>query len=168
MTLGPKWAATAPLVSILCLLKSFSILSSVTNPLLVAFNRQHFLLWIEVFSSAATIAALFVFARFGSQAAAWAVTGVSALANCGMLAMVIRTFPGSGRTLLRCLPTIIIPTVATVTGAQACIYLSSWSDHPSKWVLVVLIVGGGILAWVAASLPFRRPIGQSIRALAGG
>jgi O-antigen/teichoic acid export membrane protein len=168
MTLGPKWAATAPLVAILCLLKSFSIMGAVTNPLLVAFNRQNFLLVVQVISSAATMVALLVFARFGAVAAAWAVTIVAALANFGLLAMAIKAFSGSGRALVQCLPTIVIPTIATVTGAQACIFLSSWSGHTNKWAIVALVVSGGIVAWAAASIPFRRPIGRSIKALAGG
>ncbi len=168
LVLGPKWVGVAPLVSILCLLKSFSLVSAVTNTLLVAFNRQRMVLVVQTTASVATVGALIVFARLGVEAAAWSITVASAGANIWLLVLAIGTFPDSRRALLKALPTVAAPALATILGAQACIALATWNAHPNKWIVTAIVVGGGAVAWAAASLPFRRQILQSVQALGGG
>jgi O-antigen/teichoic acid export membrane protein len=59
VVLGPQWATAGPIVTILCLARMSSLLSTVASSLLVAYNRQHRVFVIQA-GSAISVAAMTV------------------------------------------------------------------------------------------------------------
>jgi len=168
LALGHKWAAAAPLVSIFCLGKSFGIVSSVTGPLLVAYNHQKLALGLQTAGTVCSVTALFFFARYGVEAALWSGVATGSIMMLAQFGAVLWLFPASGRHLLKALPSVLAPTLATIAGAQLCLQLAPWGASHNKWLLTAAIILAGMLAWAFAALPFRRRIVQSAAALGGG
>ena len=151
MVLGPQWAGAVWIVEILCLLKSFTILSAAVSTALVTSDRQKAVLIAQAGASIATILVLLLFSRFGVEAAAWGITAVSGIANVFSLAYALSEFPASRKIFNQAARAVLLTTVATLLAAEgAALYVLS-RDYSPLWN-VSASVAAEILVWIACSI----------------
>jgi O-antigen/teichoic acid export membrane protein len=164
LALGPMWAAAAPLAAIIAVARCGLLVQAVTSALLVAYDRQDRLFLIQCVSTAATLAALALVARFGVMPATIAVAIVSILTSAWMTALSLRVFPTSRRLLALEMPIVLVPLAATVAGALVAQTAAHHIAMPGNYSLIVTILGG-IGCWTLSLVPLRRRFARAIASL---
>ena len=164
LALGPMWAAAAPLAAVIAVARCGMLIQAVTSALLVAYDRQNRLFLIQCLSTAATLAALAMVARFGVMAATIAVAAVSIATSAGLTIAAVRLFPGSRRLLILEMPIILVPMVATVVGAWGTQTMLHHATMPSNYSLIVIVLGG-VACWTLSLVPLRRRFARAIASL---
>jgi O-antigen/teichoic acid export membrane protein len=164
LALGPMWAAAAPLAAVIALSRCGMLIQAVTSALLVAYDRQNRLFFIQCVSTAASLVALGIVARFGVMPATIGVAAVSIATSLWMAQVAVAAFPASRRLLVLEMPLVLIPMAATMAGALAVRTALRAAALPVNYVLVASVLGG-VACWVLSLLPLRRRFARAIASL---
>lgn len=164
LALGPMWAAAAPLAAVIAVARCGMLIQAVVSALLVTYDRQNRLFFIQCASTLATLAALGIVARFGVMPATIAVAAVSIATSAWMTAVSLQAFPASRKLLALEMPMVLVPMAATIAGALVVQTLLRFAAMPSIYALIVTILGG-IACWALSLVPMRRRFARAIASL---
>lgn len=113
--LGDKWAAAVPMIVVFCLVKSTTLLDSVTAPFLVCHDRHRDMLRIQMICAAAAIGLALLASPFGPTTVALAVGCAAAATSLAYGAMVLNQ-SGAGRSAIANLVGTCGPQLAAVVA----------------------------------------------------
>jgi len=161
LILGPQWNAAGPIIAVMCFSGAGTVMSAVTGPYLVAANRQGQILKLQLLTTALTLIAIVLLARFGVLVAAAASSAILTLSHLAMLVLAIRVEPEAGGRALRKLMLAGAAAAATAIGAFGAMALIEEAAPLRLPVAVAL----GIGAWLATIAIVRLEIMDGVRAL---
>ncbi len=164
LALGPMWSGAAPLAAVIAVARCGMLIQAVISALLVTYDRQNRLFFIQCVSTVGTLAALAIVARFGVMPATIAVAAVSIATSLWMTAISLRFFPASRQPLALEMPMVLVPMAATIGGALVVQLLLSHAALPTVYGLIVTILGG-IACWALSLVPMRRRFARAIASL---
>jgi O-antigen/teichoic acid export membrane protein len=167
LILGPRWAEAAPIVAIICVTRANGFLTSVIDPLLVAYDRRRPVLVIQVLATVATLLGVVLASPHGVVAAAISTACITWGSSVPLLIYTFRIFPSSRAGALRAIPAVLLPVVLTAGAAIGSARLVTGTVHDPV-VLAAAGVLAGAAAWLLASLAFRTRIGSALRSLTPG
>ena len=167
LVLGERWAAAAPIVAIICVTRANGFLTSILNPLLVAYDRRRPVLVIQVLSTIGTLAGVVLASGYGVVAAAISTACITWAASLPLLVYTFRTFPNSREGALRAIPAVLLPVAVTAGAALAGEKLATGAIH-SPLALAAAGVAAGIAAWLLASLVLKTRIQAALGSLTPG
>lgn len=163
LVLGDKWGPAAPVLSALCLAGFAFSLCSLIAAIFMGLGRSELQLRLSAVASAATIAAVAVFAHQGLEAVAWAVAVATALVALGYLATVSRVIGLHAGDLTHA----ALPAMAGA-GALALAVLGTREAlvHAPGWLALPALVAAGMVAYAAVvGLLFRKELKGDVRAM---
>lgn len=163
--LGPKWAAAGPIVAMICIARGFSLVDSVTNPLLVAYNYAPKIFRIQLFVAAGSTLLIFATARFGVVAVATCTIVTSATYTLAQLWLALRAFPGALAGFRKTAAICFAPPLLTFLGARAGFLLCGQFAHVPPLAELIVGVATGILFWGIAAFALRKSAGDALHAL---
>ncbi|WP_156679491.1 oligosaccharide flippase family protein [Sphingomonas profundi] len=164
--LGPQWQAATALVPLLCLARAFSLFDTVASTVLVAYDEQRPLFYIQCTNAAVGVALIALSAPFGLVAVTIS-TAVSTCLGSTILAVVaLRRLPGSQAMLRQTMPALIPPLVATAAGAMAGRAMATGLGLGTAQA-AVLAIASGIVAWLLALIAIRHRLLDMILHLRG-
>jgi O-antigen/teichoic acid export membrane protein len=159
IVLGHQWDAAAPVVSVLCAVRAFSLLDSVSTAVLVACDRQQFMLRVQIAVTVAVIGLSAVAAPFGPVWVAVA-TGLVSLILSLVYAHEARRLSAIGAEVLnRALLTALAPAamvVVAVIGTRAL---------GGEAATLPVLLSAGLVAGVAGLALMRRPVVDALAAI---
>ncbi len=116
MVLGEKWAEAAPIVTILCLARSFALLDAVTTSFLACHDQQRAMLRTQIITAALVIVIAWLTAPLGVTIVAAAVGCVTTGMSLTYGRMVMR-LSGTNPSQLKALLMTAAPPVLTLLAA---------------------------------------------------
>jgi O-antigen/teichoic acid export membrane protein len=164
LALGPMWAAAAPLAAVIAVARCGMLIQAVVSALLVTYDRQNRLFFIQCVSTVATLAALGIVARFGVMPATIAVAAVSIATSAWMTFLSLQAFPASRQPLAMEMPMVLVPMAATIAGALIVQTALGYLGLPVNYVLIATILGG-VACWALSLVPLRRRFARAIASL---
>lgn len=164
LALGPMWAAAAPLAAVIAIARCGMLIQAVISALLVAYDRQDRLFFIQCVSTGSSLAALAIVARFGVMPATVAVAAVSIATSLWMVRVSLQAFPAARRPLVLEMPIVLVPMGATILGAAGARIALSHVALPVTYILIATILSG-IACWTLSLLPLRRRVARAIGSL---
>jgi O-antigen/teichoic acid export membrane protein len=162
LVLGPHWAAAAPVVVVLCAVRALSLVDSVSTPVLVASDRQRFMLRVQVGASAGVLGASALVASAGPAAVA-AATGLVALVLTLLYLDEARRLSGIARAeIVRAIALAALPALLVGAAVEAVLVLGP-AEPP-----LALLLAAGLAAAVLGLLLLRGPVRSAMVAMGGG
>ncbi len=161
VVLGAKWAGAGGVIACLCMAAAGSLLTGVTAPFLVAYNRQALVLKLQLATTAVSICALVLTSRFGVVAAAGCNAAILLLSHLTLFGFAIAQ-GGMQKGALRRLVTVVGgATVATAAGAALSL-ASPLVGHLWRLPLAIAI---GVAGWLVVVAVARKHVIDGVKAL---
>jgi O-antigen/teichoic acid export membrane protein len=160
VVLGEKWAAAAPVVTVFCVVKAFTLVDAVTTSLLICHDRQRTMLWVQISVACLVVALSWLVSGYGPVAVAAAVGVVLIGMSVTYASMAVR-ISGVSRTVLRHTATTALIPALCVGGVLALFqtFHISTIRHEIEILLIVPLVG---LGFILGAYPLRHRIIESI------
>ena len=158
LVVGPGWDDAVPVIAVLAAARLFAAFEALLDPTLGVTDQTGLILRIRTAASVATLALLFVAARFGAVGAAAAQAAVAAGVALVAIMVALRATRASLATLaVRLLPGIVA-TLLTLAGATAAVALAGPAAAPPLAHLAIS-AAGGFVGWASAMVVTLRVSG---------
>jgi hypothetical protein len=149
-------------VVVLCAVRALSLVDSVSTPVLVASDRQRFMLRVQVGASAGVLGASALVASAGPAAVA-AATGLVALVLTLLYLDEARRLSGIARAeIVRAIALAALPALLVGAAVEAVLVLGP-AEPP-----LALLLAAGLAAAVLGLLLLRGPVRSAMVAMGGG
>ncbi len=166
LVLGPQWHGAGPIITILCCVRMFGLMDSVTTPLLVAASRQHAVFWAQAVSACVVLAVTAYFGRHGVQSATLA-SGAVVIGLSGTLLVLARHVSPPDRKLIpEVLTTAFYPVALMLACAGATRMMLERGHFGEPRLHLPLIVAAGVVAWGVAVFSIRKRAARTLKSLA--
>ncbi len=164
LLLGPSWSGAAPVVSILCLARAFSLIDASIAPALVAHNKQRSVLVNQTLVVPVLVASLLILSPYGVLPATYAVVFAAGFNSICMVVSLHKHLRPTLSGLKTAGPIAIVPAVSVVVGGWIAAQISMRFSVGDQIHLAAVIVFG-VLFWCFAVLSLRRSIRSVVHAL---
>lgn len=164
LLLGPSWSGAAPVVSILCLARAFSLIDASIAPALVAHNKQRSVLVNQTLVVPVLVASLLILSPYGVLPATYAVVLAAGFNSICMLVSLHKHLRPTLSGLKTAGPIAIVPAVSVVVGGWIAGQISMRFSVGDQIHLAAVIVFGALF-WCFAVLSLRRSIRSVVHAL---
>jgi PST family polysaccharide transporter len=167
LLLGAKWAAAAPIITIFCIVRAFGLLDAATAVLLVCYDRQRFMLTVQIIVSLATLAASVILAGLGTAAVAIGVGAILVGLSLTYGREALR-LSGCGIAQLAAAATVALTPAAGVVAAIVMLRLVDAMDESLAWLPFVSTILAGTLGFGFGLALVRRRVAAAIGQLGAG
>jgi O-antigen/teichoic acid export membrane protein len=142
LLLGPRWAETAPIISILCVATYLATLTQYTQSIFFVCRKAHWQSTLSFVHAGVNIVLYFLFAKYGLVALALAYsTRAAVLIPFSMYAALRLIGAKAGRLLKK-----ILPSIGAAAIMFACLWhLKTYVDAGALMRAVVLVPLGGVI-----------------------
>lgn len=156
LLLKPEWAGVEIVVVYLCLGRFFSIVQSVSSPLLIAYNRQSILLPTQTVFSAILIVGLLIAAHYGVEAASLAFTASATVGGSVYAYLAAATAQTTIQAAMRNLvPTLACAILPNLLAFVILHVMSSWTD---AIVALCVSIAAAALAFAMLIIVLRKQV----------
>lgn len=167
LLLGPSWSSAAPVVSILCLARGFSLIDASIAPALVAHNKQRSVLVNQTLVVPVLVAALLILSPYGVLPATYAVVFAAGFNSICLLLSLHKHLRPKLSGWKAAGPIAVVPAVSVAAGGWLAGHLSMKFAVGDQLHLAATIVFGALF-WCFAVLALRRSIRSVVNALNAG
>jgi O-antigen/teichoic acid export membrane protein len=161
LLLGPSWEAAAPIATVLCFARAFSLIDSCVTPALVAYNKQKWVLYVQTMTVPLLILLLFLTSGHGPVYSSYAVA-VVALVNTICLLVVARKYIRTPFSVVRsALPLALLPPLFVGVFSLAIEHFN-FVTYPSKLSELLIIVLATGCGWLGLMVVLRGTLRNAI------
>jgi O-antigen/teichoic acid export membrane protein len=161
LLLGAKWAAAAPIIAVFCVARGLNLLDAATNALLVCYDRQRFMLTVQIAATIASLTLAVVLARYGLRAVAIGSACAVVALSVSYCHEAIRLSGGQMRDILPPIAATLVP-VSTVIIAISLTHALSPAPAGPVWTSALLTIAAGGIGLLLGLLPIRRRLAVAI------